>query len=278
MTSIDEELSMAEHEHEYELDEALRREAAQAAKYHDELEGHREETKALDALRAEIAGLQAQVEDLRQGKTVAALVQVASDASALLKAMSDADKRQGWRSMVGFGDLRSSLAEALGVFTEEAEADLAVAAAKRSVELQNGPLSKELAAEKVAEAAVCPEPDRSDGHGGRREGCIVNRSELDPGIQETVMRLRNAGFETSGSCQGGSGHAFDRPTVQVCRGEGETLHETCLRLRAWCMVELRPWRETKGGAFTVSIHYLCQADRVMPESFVQVEFWTGAIS
>lgn len=71
--------------------------------------------------------------------------------------------------------------------------------------------------------------------------------DLDPVIRETVMRLRDAGFETTCSCQGGPGHPFER-------------------LRAWCRADL--------VACTVSIHYLCQADRVMPESFVQVEFWT----
>lgn len=112
--------------------------------------------KAHDGLHAEIAGLHAQLEDLRQSKTVAALGRVAGAASALLRTMADEDKKQGWRSNVGFGDLRSSLAEALRAFAVEFEADLALLR-KRSVELEHGPLAAELAAEKDAEDAVCPE-------------------------------------------------------------------------------------------------------------------------
>ena len=118
--------------------------------YHDELVSDLERTKPLDALRAEIAGLHAQLEDLRQNKTVAALGRVASDASAFLRAMDEVT------GTVGFLDHRANLAEALVAFTREAETDLA-AAGKRAVELQHGPLAEELAAEKAAEDAVCPE-------------------------------------------------------------------------------------------------------------------------
>ena len=128
--------------------------------YHDELVGDLERAKPLDALRAEIAGLQAQVEDLRQGKTVAALGRVARDANALLRAMSVADEIRTDEPMepVVFYELRSNLSEALEAFTKEAEAEADLAAAtKRSRELEHGALAKELAAERAAEDAVCPE-------------------------------------------------------------------------------------------------------------------------
>ena len=124
------------------------------AEYHDELVSDLERAKPLDALRAEIAGLQAQVEDLRQGKTVAALGRVARDANALLRAMSTTSEFR--MEPVGFDELRSNLSEALEAFTKEAEADLA-AAVMRSVELEHGPLTDELASEKATEDAVCPE-------------------------------------------------------------------------------------------------------------------------
>jgi hypothetical protein len=38
--------------------------------------------------------------------------------------------------------------------------------------------------------------------------------ELDPGIRNAVMALRDAGVETYESCQGGSGHAYPVPTIR----------------------------------------------------------------
>ncbi len=134
--------------------------------YHDELVNHLEGAKALDALRAEIAGLQAQVEDLRQGKTVAALGRVARDANALLRAMSTTSEFR--MEPVGFDELRSNLSEALEAFTKEAEADLA-AATKRSRELEHGPLADELAAERAAESMTCPKCHGSGNVGGSPE-------------------------------------------------------------------------------------------------------------
>ncbi len=138
-----------------------------SAQYGDEIEGNRVRTEAVVALRAEVAGLQAQVEDLRQSKTAgartaAALGRVARDAGSLLQAMAHEDELG--LGDVGFDSLRSNLAGALEGFMDAAEVDFMdaaevdlVAAAKRAVELENGPLSKELAAEKATEDAVCPE-------------------------------------------------------------------------------------------------------------------------
>jgi hypothetical protein len=45
---------------------------------------------------------------------------------------------------------------------------------------------------------------------------------LDPGIRRYVQILDAAGIETFESCEGGSGHSFDQPTVRFFgkRGEG----------------------------------------------------------
>lgn len=73
--------------------------------------------------------------------------------------------------------------------TESVEADLA-AAGKRAVELENGPLAKELAAEKADEEAVCPECH------GTKKACPLCKGRTDPfdfGIPTTqVTRGRNA--------------------------------------------------------------------------------------
>lgn len=79
--------------------------------------------------------------------------------------------------------------------TESVEADLA-AAGKRAVELENGPLAKELAAEKAAEDAVCPEcHGRSSRSWGPCPRC-KGSGRIDPsdfGIPTTqVARGRNA--------------------------------------------------------------------------------------
>ena len=44
--------------------------------------------------------------------------------------------------------------------------------------------------------------------------------DLDPGIRFAVRVLHAAGFETCQSCQGGKGHAYDQPTVEmICGGD-----------------------------------------------------------
>lgn len=44
---------------------------------------------------------------------------------------------------------------------------------------------------------------------------------LDEGIAKAVHVLREAGIETTESCQGGDGHVFPEPTVRFCGGPGE---------------------------------------------------------
>lgn len=44
---------------------------------------------------------------------------------------------------------------------------------------------------------------------------------LDPGIQNAVDALANAGVETFESCEGGAGHAYPAPTVRFHGGRSE---------------------------------------------------------
>jgi len=56
-------------------------------------------------------------------------------------------------------------------------------------------------------------------------------AELDDGIRDVVLAMRDAGFDTIGSCQGGQGHAHLRPIVFVrSRGRAE---DECLLLSKW---------------------------------------------
>jgi hypothetical protein len=41
----------------------------------------------------------------------------------------------------------------------------------------------------------------------------LNPAVLDPGIRDSVLLLRKAGFKTFTSCEGGKGHAFQRGTI-----------------------------------------------------------------
>lgn len=40
-------------------------------------------------------------------------------------------------------------------------------------------------------------------------------AELDEGIRFAVRVLHAAGFETCQSCQGGKGHSYDRPSIDM---------------------------------------------------------------
>lgn len=44
---------------------------------------------------------------------------------------------------------------------------------------------------------------------------------LDPGIRFAVRVLHSAGIETCQSCQGGEGHAYDNPTIDLIAGADE---------------------------------------------------------
>jgi len=46
---------------------------------------------------------------------------------------------------------------------------------------------------------------------------------LDEGIRFAVRLLRARGFDTCQSCQGGPGHSYDRPTVDLIAGPSDAI-------------------------------------------------------
>lgn len=47
--------------------------------------------------------------------------------------------------------------------------------------------------------------------------------ELDEGIRFAVRALHAAGFDTCQSCEGGEGHAYDNPTVDLLVGANDAI-------------------------------------------------------
>ena len=89
---------------------------------------------------------------------------------------------------------------------------------------------------------------------------------IDPGVLPLVLMLNEAGFQTFNSCQGGPGHAFPRPTVQV-RNPGQDVEDTREALGAF-LVE----RGTTGFSVkTVAMRQ--QPATPEPYSHVEVELW-----
>ncbi len=60
-------------------------------------------------------------------------------------------------------------------------------------------------------------------------------AELEDGIRDVVVAMRQAGFDTHGSCQGGKGHPHLYPTVLVwCEDPEESR-----RLSEWSQKHMR---------------------------------------
>lgn len=74
---------------------------------------------------------------------------------------------------------------------------------------------------------------------------------LDPGIESVVFALRSQGVDTFESCEGGLGHAYDRPTVRFHFGD-ETLGLRAARFLTRCgyrVVQLpKLWQRESDGA------------------------------
>lgn len=88
---------------------------------------------------------------------------------------------------------------------------------------------------------------------------------IDEKIAPLVRWLNARGFPTIGSCEGGEGHAFPRPTVQVRTGENvdQTRDELAAEL-------------IRNGAqgFTLRAVTMYQRSTTPePYSFVELEFW-----
>jgi hypothetical protein len=98
----------------------------------------------------------------------------------------------------------------------------------------------------------------------------ISEAVLDPGIRNLVRRLCSAGFATTASCEGGEGHAFPFPTVQIGPARyGYTMQATAEQLSAWCA-------DSGLDGYTVSTHRMYQRQRPMKESYIQLEVWGRA--
>ena len=88
---------------------------------------------------------------------------------------------------------------------------------------------------------------------------------VDAGIAVFVRLLNESGFPTIGSCEGGAGHQFALPTVQV-RRPGD-LDETRKALCAFLLD-----RGIEGFSVkTVAMHQRTASPE--PYSYVEVELW-----
>jgi hypothetical protein len=89
--------------------------------------------------------------------------------------------------------------------------------------------------------------------------------QVDPGIAAVVNVLRQAGFDTFSSCEGGEGHSFKHPSVRV---QGEPKDFMWLRQgMARCLI--------KAGyqGFYIKEVYGYQKELWKPHCFLEVEFW-----
>lgn len=88
---------------------------------------------------------------------------------------------------------------------------------------------------------------------------------IDKGIVETVRLLNEHGFKTTGSCEGGSGHRFPLPTVQI-RPVGD-IDKARKQLCQFLISQGLKSFTVK----TVSMHQ--KSELAEPYSYVEVEFW-----
>lgn len=98
---------------------------------------------------------------------------------------------------------------------------------------------------------------------------MIPYDTIDPGIVGLVRLLNESGFSTIGSCEGGEGHTFSLPTIQIAnRGTiAATRQELCTFLLS---------RGAHG--FTISEVYMHQSSHdPEPYSYVEVELWSQDI-
>lgn len=92
---------------------------------------------------------------------------------------------------------------------------------------------------------------------------------LDEGIAETVHLLRNNGFDTFSSCDGGLGHTFSMPTIRIAC---ET--DQLARVRTSLAAVLSDFGYS---GYHIKLYYPYQSGPHPwgneNQSFVEVEFW-----
>jgi hypothetical protein len=59
----------------------------------------------------------------------------------------------------------------------------------------------------------------------------LDHNDLDPGIHDTVLLLRKAGFKTFTSCEGGKGHPFRHETIGlVLNSDYRSFHKRLVKI------------------------------------------------
>lgn len=98
------------------------------------------------------------------------------------------------------------------------------------------------------------------------QSAILPIEEIDPLIRNLVIALNDAGFETTGSCEGGPGHAFELPTIVFAATEDK--EETRRDVTAWLI-------DHGVSGFTIGVQYHHQCS-VFPDecTHVRLELWS----
>lgn len=92
---------------------------------------------------------------------------------------------------------------------------------------------------------------------------LLDYGELDLAIRPLVHRLRQEGFETTASCQGGEGHSFKVPTVIIKYRKKRSYHLKIVKFMQFLEIPC-----------TVSLCYMIQKNRIMyDESHFKIELW-----
>jgi len=90
--------------------------------------------------------------------------------------------------------------------------------------------------------------------------------QIDSGIAEVVAKLNDNGFQTIGSCEGGDGHTFHLPTIQV-----QASGDLDLARKTLCRFLLS--RGVSGFTVkTISMHQ--KSEHPEDFSYIEIEFWS----
>ncbi len=94
----------------------------------------------------------------------------------------------------------------------------------------------------------------------------MTTQQIDPGIADAVRFLNANGFSTFGSCEGGTDHLSDLPTIQVAvHGDLDAERNRLCRFLLECGV-------TGFTVRTVSMHQ--RSERPEPFSYIEFEAWS----
>lgn len=97
---------------------------------------------------------------------------------------------------------------------------------------------------------------------------------LDEGIADLVFLLRENGFNTFTSCQGGEGHAFDSPTIRI-----DPLHRSGMEAEAGRLAAVLSAAGYAGYYIKICRSYQQEATPWGEPlcDFIELEFWAEAV-